>query len=77
MTRSSKDQIIDDSLRLVAIFMKLKDKKARAEILRLAERCAWFDARPGLYSFSAPYEPDVPVRDADPSSSVRDAGREA
>lgn len=55
MTRSSKDQIIDDSLRLVAIFMKLKDKKARTEILKLAERCAWFDARPDLHDFASPF----------------------
>lgn len=51
--RCSNERIIEDSLRLVAIFMKLKDEKARAEILRLAERCAWFDARPGLCDFSS------------------------
>lgn len=73
MTRSAKDQMIDESLRLVAIFMKLSDKKARAEILKLAERCAWFDARPALCSFSAPNENDVSVRDVDPSSFVSDA----
>jgi hypothetical protein len=54
VTRGSNDQIIDESLRLVAIFMKLKDEKARAEILRLAERCAWFDARPSLHDFASP-----------------------
>jgi hypothetical protein len=45
---SSQDKLIDESLQLVRAFMKVRDIKARAEILRLAERCAWFSDRPAI-----------------------------
>ena len=40
-----KDDVhTDECLALLGSFMKVKDRKARAEIIKLAERCAYFDA---------------------------------
>lgn len=33
----------DECLALLANFMKVTDRKARAEIIKFAERCAYFD----------------------------------
>jgi hypothetical protein len=33
----------DECLALLANFMKVRDRKARAEIIKFAERCAYFD----------------------------------
>jgi hypothetical protein len=37
------DVYTDECLGLLSLFMKIKDRKARAEIIRFAERCVYFD----------------------------------
>jgi len=42
----------DECLLLLATFMKVKDRKARAEIIKFAARCAHFD-RGGIVTFES------------------------
>jgi 3'-phosphoadenosine 5'-phosphosulfate sulfotransferase len=44
MTSKDDRRKIDESLRLVAAFMKVKDGKARSEVIRLAELYAKFES---------------------------------
>ncbi|KRR09145.1 hypothetical protein CQ12_40860 [Bradyrhizobium jicamae] len=43
------DREIDESIRLVAAFMKIKDEKARSEIIKLAETHARFERGASLF----------------------------
>ena len=42
---------IDETLQLIAAFMRVKDPKARAEITKLAEQCAAFDPEDSIVRF--------------------------
>ncbi|MCP3405682.1 hypothetical protein [Bradyrhizobium sp. CCGB01] len=48
MRNKDHDRGIDESIRLVAAFMKIKDVKARSEILKLAETHARFERSASL-----------------------------
>jgi hypothetical protein len=52
MRSKDHEKKIDESLRLVAAFMKVKDEKARSEIIKLAERSAQFEPSESLFQFS-------------------------
>ena len=51
MTSKDRERKIDETLRLIAAFMKVKDKKARAEIIKLTELYAAFDPAESLFRF--------------------------
>ncbi|WP_456666462.1 hypothetical protein [Bradyrhizobium sp. USDA 3240] len=40
----------DECLALLASFMRVRDRKARAEIVKFAQRCAYFESG-GIVSF--------------------------
>ena len=42
---------IDEAIRLVAAFMRVRDRKARAEIIKLAEQCAAVDPGESIVRF--------------------------
>lgn len=52
MRSKERERRIDESLRLVAAFMKVKDEKARSEIIKLAERCAQCEPGESIFQFS-------------------------
>jgi len=52
MRSKESERKIDESLRLVAAFMKVKDEKARSEIIKLAERCAQFEPGESIFQLS-------------------------
>lgn len=49
MTGKVDARKIDESLRLVAAFMHVKDEKARSEIIKLAEMYAQFERDASLF----------------------------
>jgi len=51
MKSKEDERKIDETLRLVAAFMKVKDEKARAEIINLAESFAAFAPAEALFRF--------------------------
>ncbi|QOZ32343.1 hypothetical protein [Bradyrhizobium sp. CCBAU 53421] len=48
--RATSDVHSDECLALLASFMRGRDRKARAEIVRFAQRCAYFEPG-GIVSF--------------------------
>jgi len=51
MTSQDNENKIDESLRLVAAFIRVKDPKARSEVIKLAERFAQFAEGESLIQF--------------------------
>ena len=51
LVKRNERKRIDDAIRLVAAFMRVGDRKARAEIIKLAEQCAAFDPGESIVRF--------------------------